>query len=99
MSSQLHVVLEMFKIVTNQLGDDTILFCNLIYKDLDLIPKVLNLSKLGHLDNHDVVGTTHPFHGLSFNQFSLQNYNTNKLNHFLDICHQMVRPVPTTLTS
>ena len=65
MGGQHCVGLEMVEIVTNQLGDYAILFSNLVHEDLDLILKVLDLSELGCLNNHNIIGTMHPFHSLS----------------------------------
>ena len=37
----------------------------LLLKDVDFILKGFDLSELGSLDDHDVIGMTHPFYGLS----------------------------------
>ena len=65
MGHQLHVGLEMVEVVADQVGDEITLHCNLLFEDADFILKLLNLPKLGYLDNHDIVGMMHPFHGLS----------------------------------
>ena len=61
---QLHVGLRVVEVVADQVGDQVVLSHHLLLEDADFILKVLNLSKLGCLNDHDVVRMTHPFHCL-----------------------------------
>ena len=76
--SQLHVGLEVFEFIADQVGDQDVLCHYLLLEDADFIHKVLNLSKLGHLYNHDIIGMTYPFHGL-YNSIS-QALSRNNIN-------------------
>ena len=71
MSGQPHVVLEMVEVVTNQLGDDAILFGHLLLhldhlclRRLELLFQGLNPTKLLGLHDHRVVRTVHRVVGL-----------------------------------
>ena len=62
MSSQPHVVLEMVEVVTDQLGDDAILFCHLLLHlhhlrpgRAELLLQGLDLTELFSLHDHHIV--------------------------------------------
>ena len=66
MCSQVHVVLEVFEVVTHQVGDDAVLLCQLVLQLLDttlggmeLLLKSLDSSQLFGLHNHHIVHTVH----------------------------------------
>ena len=75
--SQLHVGLEMVKVVTNQVINESVLSCQLPLKDTDFILKVLNLSKLRKLDDHQVVQLPHPPLSLSRKSINVYDINTD----------------------
>ena len=71
MSGQPHVVLEMVEVVTNQLGDDLILFGHLplhLYhlrlRRSELLLQGFNPTKLFSLHNHRIVRVVHRVIGL-----------------------------------
>ena len=45
----------MVEVVADQIGDDCVLCHYLLLEDMDFILKLLNLTELGSLDNHDVI--------------------------------------------
>ena len=66
MGHEPHVVLEVVKVVTHQAGNGVILLCQLVFKvlgmtlkDVDLLFKGLNMSKLFHLHDHCIVFVVH----------------------------------------
>ena len=97
--SQVHVGLEVVKVVVDQVGDDCILHCYLLLEDTDFILKVLDLSKLGSLDDHDITCMMHPFYGL-FNLISQAVYrNINQPTVPWISAIKLNNPTPTTPTS
>ena len=67
----MHVVLEVFEVVTHQVGDDAVLLCQLVLQLLDttlggmeLLLKSLDSSQLFGLHNHHIVHTVHSIFSL-----------------------------------
>ena len=72
MGSKVHVVLKMFKVVTHQVSDDTILLSQLVLQILivtlqgmELLLEGLNSTKLFGLYDHCIVCAVHPILSLS----------------------------------
>ena len=72
MGSQTHVVLEVFKVVTHEVGDGMILFLQFVLQYLvatlqgkELLLEGLNTSKLFGLHDHRIVYAVHPIFSLS----------------------------------
>ena len=66
MGGQAHVVLKMLEVVTNQLGDDSILFCRLQLqfhhlrpRRAELLLQGLNTTQLFGLHDHRIVRMVH----------------------------------------
>ena len=79
MGSQLHIGLEVVKVVIDEVRNDVVLHYYLHLKDVDFVLKGFNLSKLGSLDDCDVVGIVHTFHGLSRSHLVSKQVSTNQL--------------------
>ena len=70
-SCELHVVLEMVEVVTNQLGDDSVLFrhlllhfCHLRPRRVELLLQGLDPTELFSLHDHRIVCVVHHIIGL-----------------------------------
>ena len=66
MGGKVHVGLEVIEVVTHQVGNDTVLFGQLVFKildtpikSMDLLFQDLDLSKLRSLHDHHIVHMVH----------------------------------------
>ena len=59
MGGQVHVVLKVFEVVTNQLSDDLILLLHLLLEGAELLLQGLNTTKLFGLHDHRIVRAVH----------------------------------------
>ena len=86
------VVLEVVEVVTHQVGNNTVLFQQLLFQIVNSTLKGLDLFKPQSLHDHHVVHTVYPILSLSkSNQLMLINRIYNLAYHHLDICHQVVQ--------
>ena len=99
MGSQPHVVLEVFEVVTHQIGNDVILLSQLILQILittlqgmELLLEGLDLTKLFGLHDHHIVCMVHPIFGLEGRISGHHQGSTVQPHHHLNIRHGVVQP-------